>query len=163
MNQRRYEDIIRTHKDSIYRVCLGYIYEPDLVEDLFQEVLIALWKSLSTFRGEASLSTFIYRVTVNTAISFNRKRKKDLRGDLLEHIPAVYNSPADEITNKEELELLRTCIRRLQEQDRLIITLHLEELSYKEIADIAGISVNYVGVKINRIKATLKQCIQDNE
>ncbi|WP_340106745.1 RNA polymerase sigma factor [Rhodohalobacter sp. 8-1] len=163
MNQRRYEDIIRMHKDTIYRVCLGYIYEADLVEDLFQEVLIALWKSLSTFRGEARLSTFIYRVTVNTAISFNRKLKKHHWENRLEHSPVVYDSPADEITNKEELELLRSCIRRLEDQDRLIITLHLEELSYKEIADIAGISVNYVGVKINRIKATLKQCIQDNE
>lgn len=163
MNQKRYEDIIRTHKDSIYRICLGYIYETDLVEDLFQEVLIALWKSLSSFRDEAKLSTYIYRVTVNTAISFNRKRTKHKQESRLEFPLPVHDSPVDEITSREEFQLLRSCIRRLEDQDRLIISLYLEELSYKEIAGVAGISVNYVGVKINRIKELLKRCIKDNE
>lgn len=162
MNQKRYEDIIRSHKDSIYRICLGYIYEADLVEDLFQEVLISLWKSLPTFRNEAKLSTFIYRVTVNTAISFNRKRRKHKRESQLVFPDPVHDSPVDEIMNKEELQLLRSCICRLEDQDRLIISLYLEELSYKEIAEVAGISVSYVGVKINRIKNILKECIQDN-
>lgn len=162
MNQKRYEDIIRSHKDSIYRICLGYIYEADLVEDLFQEVLISLWKSLPTFRNEAKLSTFIYRVTVNTAISFNRKRRKHKRESQLGFPVPVHDSPVDEIMNKEELQLLRSCICRLEDQDRLIISLYLEELSYKEIAEVAGISVSYVGVKINRIKKILKECIQDN-
>lgn len=163
MNQERYEDIIRTHKDSIYRICLGYIYEAELVDDLFQDVLIALWKSLSSFRGEARLSTYIYRVTVNTAISFNRKQAKHDRESRLEHELPVFDSPVDDITNREELHLLRSCIRKLEKQDRLIISLYLEELSYKEIADVAGISVTYVGVKINRIKDILKLCIEENE
>lgn len=163
MNQEQYEAIIREHRDSIYRICLGYIYETDLVEDLFQEVLIALWKSLSSFRGDAKLSTFIYRVTVNTAISFNRKQKKYDRESRLEQPLPIFKSPVDEITEQEELQSLRSCIRQLKEQDRLIISLYLEELSYKDIADVAGISVSYVGVKINRIKEILKQCIQNNE
>lgn len=163
MNQKRYEDIIRTHKDSIYRICLGSIYETDLVEDLFQEVLIALWKSLPSFRNEAKLSTYIYRVTVNTSISFNRKRKKHKRVSRLDDPLPVHDSPVDKITNREELQLLRSCIRRLEDQDRLIISLYLEELSYNDIAEVAGISVNYVGVKINRIKEMLKKCIKDNE
>lgn len=163
MEQQRYEDIIRTHKDSIYRICLGYIYETDHVEDLFQEVLIALWKSLSSFRNEAKLSTYIYRVTVNTAISYNRKQIKHKRESRLEFPLPVHDSPVDDITNREELQLLRSCISRLEDQDRLIISLYLEELSYNEIAEVAGISVNYVGVKINRIKEILKRCIKDNE
>lgn len=163
MNKEQYEDIIRIHKDSIYRICLGYIYETGLVDDLFQEVLIALWKSLSSFRGEAKLATYIYRVTVNTAISFNRKQKKYKLEHELDHTITSFESPVDELTEQEDLQLLRSCIGKLEEQDRLIISLYLEELSYKEIAEVSGISSNYVGVKINRIKEILKQCIQDNE
>lgn len=160
MNQKEYERTIRSHKDAIYRVCLGYIYDASLVDDLFQEVLIALWKSLSSFRGEAQLSTFIFRVTVNTAISFNRKHRKP---NLAEPETGTSNSPLDQITQEESLTLLRSCISQLREQDRLIITLYLEELSYQEIADIAGITENYVGVKISRIKEMLKKCLQNNE
>ena len=163
MNQKEYKDIIRAHKDAIYRICLGYIYEANLVDDLFQEVLIALWKSLPSFQGKSLLSTFIYRVTVNTAISFNRKQQKHQHTGAIESGSLIKDSALDQITQKEDLNLLRLCIQKLEEQDRLIISLYLEELKFQEIADIAGITENYVGVKISRIKEQLKKCMQDHE
>jgi len=76
MNEQAFRNLIQQHQDKIYRLCRGYLYDQSLADDLYQEVLINLWHSLKIFRRESALSTWIYRVTVNTAITFNRKSKR---------------------------------------------------------------------------------------
>jgi RNA polymerase sigma factor (sigma-70 family) len=159
-----FNDVYDHYGDQIYRICRGYLYDPKHVDDLFQDVMTNIWQGLDQFRGEAKLSTWIYRVTVNTAITYNRqiKRDRDRHSEYDETSPEEQRMHSDSTADSysmSEYRALHRCIHQLPDQDRLIISLVLEELSYKQIADIVGISVNYVGVKISRIKAKLGKCI----
>ena len=162
MNEQAFCDLIQQHQDKIYRLYRGYLYDQSLDDDLNQEVLINLWQSLDKFRGEAAISTWIYRVTVNTAITFNRKSKR--HPQQMELTPVVVDEGPEhkeEVLEKEkQLELLQYCISRLPKEESLITTQVLENVSYKEISEIMGISVNYTGVKINRIKQKLGQIME---
>lgn len=163
MNEQQKEKdfykIFAENKNKIFRLCFGSIRNKEDVDDLFQEVMINVWNNLEKFRGDSSISTWIYRITVNTAILFNKKHsaKKVLVNNLefseLDNVKGLFNKP------DERLEKLHLCISRLDTQNRVIVSLLLEGFSYEEISDFTGISVNYVGVKINRIKQTLGKCI----
>lgn len=153
-----FKEISSLHFDKIFRICKAYLYEKEWVDDLFQEVLIHIWNSLDRFKGDASLTTWIYRITLNTTVSFNRKSKKDKalfsNRDLPEMEMAIQpNGPE----NNAQVDALTEAIHKLKADDRMLISLVLEELSYKEIAAILGISVNLVGVKINRVKKRLTE------
>jgi RNA polymerase sigma-70 factor (ECF subfamily) len=165
-NQRQFDKLVETMGDRLYRLCRGYLYAKDEVDDLFQDVLINIWKSLERFRNESSLETWAYRIAVNTALMHNRKATR--RTAMFRRMkPADFDRhpPEEEADNdrREDLERLRRCIARLAPDGRLIISLVLEELSYQEISEIVGISPNYVGVKINRIKRQLeKELLKDD-
>lgn len=158
LNQQEesFNQLVRENQGSIYRICRAYLYDPALADDLYQEILYQVWKSLQNFKGQARVNTWIYRIAVNTAISFNRKNKQNEMVALPNSMQFVYE---DTLTPKQEQEaqvdLLRLCISKLEPADRLIISLVLEEKSYKEIAEITGTNINHVGVKINRIKSRL--------
>jgi RNA polymerase sigma-70 factor (ECF subfamily) len=124
------------------------------VDDLFQEVMTNVWNSLPSFRGEAKISTWLYRIAVNTALIHRRKRKPS---EALVDVADQRASVHQDLERRERLEALHRAIARLGDQDRLIVSLLLEGLSYREIGDITGITVNYVGVKLSRIKQTLEQ------
>jgi len=109
---------------------------------------------LPAFRGEARISTWLYRIAVNTALIHRRKRRPS---EELQDVPDQRSSAHQDLERRELLEMLHRAIARLGDQDRLIVSLLLEGLSYREIADITGITVNYVGVKISRIKQALEQ------
>jgi len=144
---------------------MAYLYDKGEVDDLYQEILFSVWKSLDSYKGAAQISTWIYRVAVNTAINYNIKHKKQ------QHLvlPETLNIAAEEKNPKQEeaqFKKLRYCIQQLEAQDRLIISLVLEDKSYKDIAEITGSNTNNVGVKINRIKARLLKLMEntaDNE
>lgn len=150
-----FEGLYKSHKDKIFRLCLGFVKDRELAHDLFQEILIKLWKHLDSFRSESDISTWIYRVAYNTAISFSAKEKKQpTQGDL----PLGMDLADPENTSQEQelqLQKLYEAINSLAETDRVIATLLLENTPYKTIAAITGISENYVAVKINRIKSSL--------
>lgn len=151
-----FKEVITLHKNKIYRICYAYLYEKDLVEDLYQEVLINVWHGLNKFKGDAQLSTWLYRVTLNTTITFNKKNKTHQQ--LFQHkIPEHITEDIDVSATEQECRInkLMQCVQQLKEEERIIISLVLEELSYKEIADILGIEVSHVGVRINRIKKKL--------
>lgn len=147
------------HGDRIFRLCRAYLYDPAEADDLYQEVWINVWKALPRFREEAELSTFLYRIAVNTAISYNRrirKRRRDARSLPAEWPPRpAVNADARE----ERFAQMYRAIGRLPDADRLLVGLLLEDLSYREIAEVLGISVNYVGVKINRVKEKLRAAV----
>jgi RNA polymerase sigma-70 factor (ECF subfamily) len=154
----RFKTLYKNHKDKIYRLCYGYLYDKNDAEDLFQQVLLNVWENLDSFRGKAQLSTWVYRVAVNTAITYSKKQQKlqnMLRTETdFEHVEQA-KTEQSEYDPLPELRMLHQCIHTLEKQDRIIITLYLEDLSYEEIAEVMGITVNYVGVKINRIKKKL--------
>ena len=154
--EKLFNQLLEQSKGSIYRVCKAYLYDEQQTDDLFQEILIEIWRSMERFRSEAKWNTYIYRIAVNTAIKYNLKFKKP------KHQP-IANSPTTTIQEKIALEgrfeQMHRAIQQLQPPDRLLISLVLEDLSYKEIAEILDSTVNLVGVRINRIKQRIIKLI----
>lgn len=157
----KFENIIREHQDRLYRMCRSAVFDLQYAEDLYQEVLINIWKALKRFRGEASLTTYLYRIVINTAITFNRKEKR--RSQAMEKIRRLPQQ-VDAFTEQADQRLanLNQAIHQLPEEERWIIGMYLDSLSYKEIASVLGSNTNYVGVKINRIKKKLEKLIKLN-
>ena len=145
--------IVREHKSTIYTVCYMFSKDKQEVDDLFQEVLVKLWQGYDSFQGKSDLRTWIYRVSLNTCISINRKKKRRKTQPLLEGIDLFDKNDAD----NRQTDMLHERIGRLQPFDRAIVLLWLENMSYDEIAQIVGISVKNVSVKLYRIKEQLKQ------
>ncbi|SEG17161.1 RNA polymerase sigma factor [Algoriphagus boritolerans] len=154
----QFKSLYKNHKDKVYRLCLGFVKKKELANDLFQEILIKVWRHLDSFKGESDISTWIYRIAYNTALTFSaRERKKDEKQT---EIPSNQELSEPENYNSEQeirIQMLYEAINGLPELDRVIATLLLENTSYKTIAEISGISENYVAVKVNRIKAALTQ------
>ena len=157
-----FESLYKSHKDKIFRLCLGFVKDRELAHDLFQEILIKIWKHLDSFRSESDISTWIYRVAYNTAISFSAKEmKQPVKTDF----PSGMELAEPENTGQEkelQLQNLYVAINSLAEADRIIAMLLLENTPYKTIATVTGISENYVAVKVNRIKASLTQILNPN-
>ena len=149
-----FEQLFQRHQAPIQRLCLAYLNVPDEVEDLFQEIMSNVWHALPKFRGEAQAATWLYRIAVNTALLYRRKWK---RSEPLEELPDPSADAHRDLEDRERLLALRRAIAILPDQDRLIITLLLEGLSYREIAEVTGLTVNYVGVKLSRIKQAIEQ------
>ncbi|MBN8583912.1 MAG: RNA polymerase sigma factor [Ignavibacteria bacterium] len=154
-----FNEVLSQNKDRIYRICCAYERDPDERNDLYQEIMINIWKSLDKFEGRSLISTWIYRIAVNTSLLHVKRsaRKKQMHtADDVEtlNIPET-DSTEEKIRTGTEIEKLFECINRLKEVDRLIISMVLDDLSYKEIAEVTGMTTSNVGVKINRIKKEL--------
>jgi len=155
MNQQQeFTNLYNEYGEGIRKLCLGYTGDAVLAQDLLQETFIAVWNNMQKFRGDAKWSTWIYRIAVNTCLTHLRKKKDTLMD--IDH--TSFSMLAEEVNTKEqEVQLLYKCISRLQETDRLIITLVLEDKPYEEIASITGITETNLRVKIHRIKKQLTQ------
>jgi RNA polymerase sigma-70 factor (ECF subfamily) len=152
--ERLFLELFRQHRARIQRLCYGYLNTASESEDLFQEIMTNVWNSLPGFRGDSQPGTWLYRIAVNTALMHRRKqRPTEELVDLADHAVGAQQN----LEQQERLAALHRAIAMLSDQDRLIVTLLLEGLSYREIAEITGITVNYVGVKINRIKQAIEQ------
>lgn len=125
------------------------------VDDLFQEILINIYNGLEQFKGQSELSTWIWRISLNTCISAERKKKKTISGKI--PLSVNINLFTDEDHETKQIRLLKERISKLGIFDRAIILLWLENMSYDEIADIVGISVKNVSVRLYRIKEELKR------
>jgi RNA polymerase sigma-70 factor (ECF subfamily) len=155
---QEYEKIITGHRDRIYRLCYSYCDRVEDVQDLFQEALINVWKSLPKFRGESSVSTWIYRITINTALMHVRK-DTTRRIRFTEYQPEFHDTSDETGRGSENAERLRKAIAQLPAADRMIMALVLEDSTYQEIAEVTGLTVNHVGVKINRIKEKIMKVL----
>lgn len=143
----------------VHKVCAVYCADPELRKDLFQEILIQLWKSYPSFRSDAKFSTWMYRVSLNVALQYVRKTKrKPVEVELSE---ALRNFSVQEGNDEyeEELQLLYAAIGQLKDVEKAIIMLYLEDRGNDEIAEIIGISQNYVRVKMNRAKTKLRKIL----
>jgi len=136
--------------NKIYRLCMGYINDHDQAKDLAQETFITVWEKLSTFRNEASIGTWIFRIATNTCLSQIKKNEKLSKAEIL-----VADEDNDNPDLDQEIKLLYQFISDLAELDRIIISLELEGIKQQEISKIVGLSDANIRVKIHRIKEKL--------
>lgn len=154
MNEQEFANIVREHKSTIYTVCYMFSKNQDEVDDLFQEVLLNLWRGIEHFKGESKLATWIYRISLNTCISADRKKKKHATETLSQQ--ADIYAATDEAETRQ-IQMLHKRVHRLRPFDRAIVLLWLEGLPYEEIGAITGISAKNVSVRLVRIREELKQ------
>lgn len=143
-DEHRFVNLINEHQGLIHKVCIMYENDPEVRNDLFQEIVLQLWRSFPTFRGEAKITTWMYRIALNTAISGFRKETRKIKTEDLREVHFNITDGGDD--SEENLHRLQTAIRQLNEIDRAMIMMALEEVPYEEIAETIGISQNNVRV-----------------
>lgn len=150
-----FDEWIGSHRALLYKVIRSYAFTEEDRDDLFQEISVQIWRSVPNFKQNSAVSTWLYRVSLNTAIKWSQKSKKHDHGhqelDHAHHLIASSAEPDD------RLEWLYAKIAKLDKIDRSLTLLMLDGFSYKEMSGIVGISESYVGVKINRIKKVLTE------
>lgn len=151
--QKRFEQMVNQNKSTIYTVCYMFSKDSDEVADLFQETLINLWKGMPEKDEISNIKGWIYRVSLNTCISLNRKKKSRPTVPLTMDID-LFESKGEK---EQQVEMLHKRITRLQPFDRAIVLLWLEDISYEEIGLILGITAKNVSVRLTRIREKLKQ------
>jgi len=150
-------NIVTKNQGIIHKVCGVYCDTVVDREDLFQEIVSQLWRSYPSFRNESKVSTWMFKVSLNTAIThFKKNKRRPDRGDLNKTIIQIADEHYEDIV-EDQLKLLHKAIAKLTGIEKSIVLLYLEDKKYEEIADIIGITQNYVRVKMNRIKVKLKK------
>ena len=153
--EREFLDMIAAQKRVIYKVCYIYAKDQDDLNDLFQEVVLNLWKSFPNYRGDSTVTTWVYRIAMNTCITF--LRRSNTRLQTIPMTADVASLVADEEGRTGQLQELYRLINKLGKLERALILLWREERSYQEMADILGISKANVAVKLLRTKEKLKK------
>jgi RNA polymerase sigma-70 factor (ECF subfamily) len=143
------------HKGILFKVVHAYAFEHADRQDLFQEVIIQIWRSVDAFRGESSVPTWMYRVALNTAIAWTRREDRHQRGKQPLAVVEGLRTTSSSDGRDPRVEWLYRQIAQLKDVDRSVALLMLDGFSYREIAAVVGITESNVGVKINRIKAAL--------
>lgn len=160
--EKTFKEIISASSNSIYRICYSFLDHTEDINDLRQEIFYELWKSMDRFKGESSWNTYIYRIAVNTAIRYKTtiKKRKVVETSINQ---SVMKMPEDQSKEqmKEQLNLLYQSIKKLPDKDRFLISLVLEDLSYKEIAEILNINIGNVGVRIGRVKKKIRELMEN--
>lgn len=148
MDETQFLQLIGQHQGIIHKICRLYRDTKEDREDLFQEIVFQLWKSVGAYSGKAGFATWLYKVALSTAIAGYRKRgPRIVYTDVLPDRAEALDNAGEEL-----FEVLRM----LSDDEKAVITLYLEGLSYKEIAEVIGITENHVGVKLNRIKGKVQ-------
>ncbi|AZB09927.1 RNA polymerase sigma factor [Chryseobacterium sp. G0162] len=152
-----FEDIYELYWQKIFRLCMGYVNDTDLAQDLAQETFIIVWQQLPKFRNESNIGTWIFRIASNNCLRQIEKEKRFSKTDL----PINLEEKKQE-SMEPQIQLLYQFISELPETDRIIISLELEEVKQAEIAQITGLSESNIRVKIHRIKEKLTQKFKHN-
>lgn len=160
-NEQLFNKAVKDNQAAVYRICLAYLYDRSHAADLYQEIMLQVWKSMPRFRGDASINTWIYRIAVNTAITYNAQYKKAKHAALPDMGGVADTGIQEKIQQEAALNKLSYAISQLEEHDRLLVSLMLEGMSYKEIAEITGSNTNNIGVRITRIKARLMKLMNN--
>lgn len=152
-----FKEIYHSNYESVMRLCLGYLGgDKDKADDLTQEVFIKVWDNLNRFREESKISTWIYRITVNTCLARIRKSKRNIKTNHIDELTEIQQPSA--VDREEMFKSLYLCINRLSETNKAIILLELEGLPQKEIAEIIGLKHEAIRTRIHRIKNELIKC-----
>jgi RNA polymerase sigma-70 factor (ECF subfamily) len=152
LKKQNFIQIVNKNRGTIRSLCKIYYGSNEDQKDVFQDIILQLWKSFNTFRGESEISTWIYRVSLNTVLTKIKKEKKSVTVEPIDlHHLYISNANAD-----DSVELLFIIIQSLKDIDKAIVVLHLEGYQNKEIAEILNMSPTNVGTRFNRVKSQLK-------
>ncbi len=157
--EKEFSDLIKDNQGLIIKVSRLYTHSPEDEEDLFQEIVLQLWRSYDSFKGQSKISTWMYRVALNTAITLFRKKSKSLQTDELQDFHAK-NLMEDDQEKQQQISKLYQVIKMLPNVERAIVTMYLDDLPYKDIAENLGITEVNARVKMNRLKKTLKELME---
>lgn len=163
LKEKEFLRLISEHEGLIHKICHVYATDALAKQDLFQDIIIQLWKSFEHFRNESKISTWMYRVALNTALTEKRKRKTKVS---LSFLGALNDDKVQENipdTDKENLNVLYSAIAKLTEVERAIVMLYLDDKSYEEMEEVLGISQGTLRVKMNRIKEKLRQITKNSQ
>ncbi len=156
---------LQQHGGIVVKVARAYTLTVEEGEDLAQEILLQVWRSLPQFAGRASAATWIYRVALNTALGWHRKerRRRQRQQSLLaiEDALAAAVDDSGQVQQRELVERLYAAIRRLPRADAALMLLYLDDLSYREMAEVLGVSESHVGVKLNRTRKALAELMKE--
>jgi len=157
--EHRFVSELEENQNIVHKVCSLYTNNRDAHNDLFQEITIQLWKAFPKFRGESKFSTWMYRVALNTAITLYRKSKRTIQTQ--DYDAVIFKIKTDEYdeTQEQQLKLMYRAVKQLNDIEKALVFLYLEDKDYEEIADTLGISEVNARVKMNRIKKKLRTII----
>ncbi len=147
---------LQQNQNIVHKVCRLYTDSPDAHNDLFQEISIQLWKAYPKFRGESKFTTWMYRVALNTAITLYRKSKRRVRTTHLDDVIFKVRDVPQEDEKEEHIRLMYGAIKQLNDVDKALIFLYLEDKDYREISETLGITEVNARVRMNRIKTKLR-------
>ena len=148
--------LLEKHQNIVHKVCRLYTNNYNAHNDLFQEITIQLWKAYPKFRGDAKFSTWMYRVGLNTAITLYRKSKRKIETQQFEAFEFKISAEEYDNTEEEQLKLMYKAVKQLNDIDKALVFLYLEDKNYTEISETLGISEVNARVKMNRVKKKLK-------
>lgn len=153
-----FEDLYKAYWQKIFRLCMGYVNDYDLAQDMVQETFIIVWQQLPKFRNESKISTWIFRIATNNCLRQIERQDRFVKTEL------PIDLKEEKIENTEpKIQFLYKCISELPETDRIVISLELENINQSEIAGIVGLSEGNIRVRIHRIKEKLIQKFKENE
>lgn len=159
-----FQEWLSQHGGTVYKVARSYTRTIEERQDLTQEILFQVWRSLPSFQGQAQASTWSYRVALNTALCWQRQERlrRSSRQTMFdfETLPAAEADSAAQLDGQETIERLYAAIQQLPKTDAALVLLYLDGLSYQEMAEILGLSESHVGVKLNRAKKQLTQLMK---
>ena len=156
MSEKEFLSQLKEHQNIIYKLVHLYASSEEDKKDLYQEILFQAWKTYSSFRGEAKFSTWLYRLSLNTIFTIQRKTNRIDYTDT-----AKYEEQLTTVAVNDEKERLYKAIRTLSETERAIISLHLDGYDNREVSELLGISANLVGVKLHRAKQQLTTLLKN--
>lgn len=153
-----FEEIYTAYWQRVFRLCMGYVNDHALAQDLAQETFITVWKQLPNFRNDSGIATWIFRIAANTCLRQIEKQKRFQKADLPKELQEEKEQDLE-----LQIQFLYKCISELPETDRIIISLELEDVKQSEIASIVGLSESNIRVKIHRIKEKLTKKFKEHE
>jgi RNA polymerase sigma-70 factor (ECF subfamily) len=152
------------YEGAVWKVARAYTVTTEDCQDLAQEILLQVWRSLPRFQGRASASTWIYRVALNTALGWHRKERRRQACQQpvvkIEELPVAELDSSQQMVQRETVERLYVAIRQLPATDAALVLLYLDDFSYRQMAEVLGISESNVGVKLNRAKRALGELMK---
>jgi RNA polymerase sigma factor (sigma-70 family) len=154
--EHSFVELLEEHQNIVHKICRLYTNNQDSHNDLFQEITIQLWKAFPKFRGDSKFSTWMYRVSLNTAITLYRKSKRNINTQDYDDVQYKIASEAYDDTEEQQLKLLYNAVHQLNDIEKALVFLYLEDKDYHEISETLGISEVNARVKMNRVKTKLK-------
>jgi RNA polymerase sigma-70 factor (ECF subfamily) len=160
-----FQNWLRDHSAAVFKIARAYTLTAEDGQDLAQEILLQVWSSLPQFERRASPATWFYRVALNTALGWHRKERRRQTRQLplfvVEDLPATQQDSVQQAADREAVARLYAAIRQLPKTDAALVLLYLDDFTYREMAEVFGISENHVGVKLSRARRALGQLLSE--